>query len=97
MEPGTSFTLSISGDPKVNGDEEKLVKAVSRSALRVDPDHELEYTHFAKISYRFVWSGVVKDMNKVDDLHKLAMKKMKEYLSKWEYSIKVDYVERGDG
>ncbi len=90
------FYLIISGDPKNREAPEKLVRAVSRFVLRVDNNNKFEYTHFAKLTFRFVWSGVVKDINKIDDLHKLAMSKMREFLLKWEYRITIRYIEEGE-
>ena len=92
----SSFTLMVSGSPKVYGAQDKLIRAVSRSALMVDNKREFESTNFAGLNFRFVWSGVVRDINRIDDLHKLAVKSIKENLLKWEYRIIVKYAEKGD-
>lgn len=90
------FKLEIAGDPKQYGDSDKLTRAVSRSVNYVDPDHDFVHTTFARLRFRYTWSGVIRDINKIDNLHKLAMEKMKELVKNWEYSIKVVYNEKGD-
>ena len=91
----STFQISAVGDPLPGKDIAVFVRRMSAAISRVDPGVKYDLRHFAGIRYRVVWSGNPIYLEKIDDVQKIVKRYSKEYLAKWEYSININYVERG--
>ncbi len=94
-EKENRFIIEVSGDPRAGKDIVLAVRKIHRSVQRIDPEVKLEETNFMRLSYRFTWTGTPINFGQIDDVWKAIGKLAGEYFEKWEYSIKVKYIETG--
>ena len=89
------FIMEIGGEPKGHDSIEKLKRKVHRTVLRVDSKAKMDSRTFANLEYRFIWSGRVENIGRIDNMYKDTIKAASENLNKWIFSIKVEYQEKG--
>ena len=94
MSIPSSFEIVISGDPKTEVSIDRFIRTVHRSIQQIDPEVQLEQTNFARLTYRLIWHGITKRMDPVDQVNKTILRKIREELNKWEYKIKLNYLEK---
>jgi len=91
---GKRFTVEIAGSIKQGKDIDIFVRRAHASILKIDSDAQLEIINFARLNYKFVWTGIVKFINNVDNTYIQSKKYTEEFLEKWVYKILVEYDEK---
>lgn len=94
MSDESRFKLTIAGDPKTEVAVDRLVRQVHSRVLQVDEKVFFEYTHFAGLTFRLVWTGITRSMDQVDQVHKTALRQIEKNLNKWGYRIEIYFIEK---
>lgn len=89
------FVMEMSGDPVQGSDIESTKRKLNRLVSRVDPGVKLEETNFMRMTYRFTWTGLVINIDNIDDVWNAMIKLAGEFLERWEYKIEMNYIETG--
>ena len=97
MEITSSFLIEVSGRPLDSTAVESLARQVQRILLKVDQNIKFETVNFAGINYRLSWSGIPRDMQKITTAKTNIKRIVVKYFENWEYYIKVNLKESGDG
>ena len=87
----------MTGRPLNDSAVERFSKQIHRILLKVDPDVELSKVNFQRLNYRLSWSGVPGNMYKITLAGRTIKRIVMKYFNNWEYSIKVNLKESGDG
>ncbi len=88
------FTIEVSGKPLQGMDIEVTIRTLHRAMLKINPEVLLEEFNFARINYRFKWSGRTVFIEQVDDAWNRIRKIVPQKLESWMYSIKLSYTEK---
>lgn len=89
------FIIEVSGDPRPGKDIEATKGKMHRACIKMDNNVKLEERNFMRISYRFTWTGTPVHVENIDNVWNEIGKIARERLEKWEYSLKMNYIETG--
>ncbi len=85
--------ISIAGSPLEGKSLDLFEWQVLQKMAKSTTDSEVERYKFAMLHYRYEFTAVDLDMNKIDTLHKQIMALTRRYLAKWTYAININYQE----
>jgi len=95
MRKDEQFKITIIGDPKSAGDYERLKGRSHIKIIKVDQGAKLEITHFARLTYKLIWTGKINNWYALTIAQKAISEYTKRYFNKWSYSIKINLLESG--
>lgn len=90
-----ALKISISGSALKGKDVEVFERRVHQRVIAIAPEAENESYNFARINWRFVWTAVEFDINRIDSLNVSILRLISDFLEKWTYDIKINYIESG--
>ena len=96
MNNDPEFLISVAGTPKTEYDLERFKRLSHVKILKINPDTKLDETNFARINYKFEWSGDIKNWSALTYAHRAILEYSDKYLDKWEYDIKINLKESGE-
>jgi len=97
MNKESNFLIEVSGRPVDDTAVERLSRIIHRIILKADPNARLAKINFARLFYKLSWSGVPGDMYYLTLTHKRILKEVGNYFLRWEYGIKINIIDRGEG
>lgn len=97
MNSESNFLIEVSGRPKDDSAVERFSRIIHRYLIKEDPNVRLATVNFARIFYKLSWSGLPADMYYMTLAHKRILKDAGNYFEKWEYTIKVNLIDREEG
>jgi len=92
--PGT-FHLEITGNPLEKDSIDKFTNRLVPRLQTFSPGYTLNIYNFMGKSFRFEIEGVPSRFDYIDNLVNSLKLYIDKYLRKWEYTMEVNYIERG--
>jgi len=93
MEKG--LKIVISGAVLAGKDIDIFQRRISQRVIAMAPKAEIEYYNFARLEWRFEFTAVEFDINKVDQIHQQLKRLINEFLDKWIYKVNINFIESG--
>ena len=92
--PGT-FHLQVIGNPLEKDSIDKFINRLIPRLQTFSPGYTLDVYNFKGITFRFEIEGVPSRFDYIDNLVNSLKLYIAKYLRKWEYTMEVNFIERG--